>query len=99
MTMEKLTEFDSAEYLDSEELRSGYLELVAKEGTQEELLKAINDVARARGMTKTAKEAGITREGLYKALSPNGNPAFSTAWNILRAIGYTLNPTPLSKAM
>lgn len=51
--MEKLTEFDMAEYLDTEELREGYLELVAKEGTQEELLKAISDVARAREMSKT----------------------------------------------
>ena len=97
--MEKLTVFDAAEYLDTEELREGYLELVAKDGTQEELLKAINDVARARGMTKTAKAAGITREGLYKALSPDGNPAFSTVWNILRSMGYTLTPTPISKAV
>lgn len=97
--MEKLTEFDPAEYLDTEELREGYLELVAKDGTQEELLKAINDVARARGMTKTAREAGITREGLYKALSPEGNPAFSTVWNILHSIGYTLTPTPISRTM
>lgn len=51
--MEKLTEFDMAEYLDTEELREGYLEFVAKEGTQEELLKAISDVASARGMSKT----------------------------------------------
>ena len=94
--MEKLTEFDVAEYLDNEEVREGYLELVSKEGTQEELLKAINDVARARGMTKTAKDAGITRDGLYKALSPKGNPTFSTVWNILHAIGYTLTPTPIS---
>ena len=97
--MEELTVFDPAEYLDTEELRTGYLELVAKEGTQEELLKAISDVARARGMAKTAREAGITREGLYKALSPEGNPAFSTVWNILHSIGYTLTPTPLSKAI
>ena len=69
--MLKTTEFDVAEYLDTEELRKGYLELVAKDGTQAELLRAINAVARARGMTETAKEAGITREGLYKALSPN----------------------------
>ena len=94
--MLKTTEFDVAEYLDTEELRKGYLELVAKDGTQAELLRAINAVARARGMTETAKEAGITREGLYKALSPNGNPTFSTVWNILHAIGYTLTPTPLS---
>lgn len=96
--MLKTKEFDVAEYLDTEELRQGYLELVAEDGTQEELLAAISDVARARGMTKTAKEAGITREGLYKALSPKGNPAFSTIWNILHSIGYTLTPTPLVKA-
>ena len=97
--MLKTTEFDVAEYLDTEELRKGYLELVAKDGTQEELLRAINAVARARGMTKTAKEAGITRDGLYKALAPEANPAFSTVFNILHAIGYTLTPTPIAKTM
>ena len=97
--MLETTKFDAAEYLDSEELREGYLELVAKDGTQEELLSAINDIARARGMSKSAREAGITREGLYKALSPNGNPTFSTVWNILHSIGYTLTPTPLAKKM
>ena len=94
--MLETTEFDMAEYLDTEELQKGYLDYNAREGTPEDLLRAINAVARARGMTKTAKEAGITREGLYKALSPNGNPTFSTVWNILHAIGYTLTPTPLS---
>ena len=97
--MEKLTEFDPADYLDTEELRGGYLELVAKDGTPEELLKAINDVARARGMSKVAEESGISRMGLYKALSPDGNPAFSTVWNILHSIGYTLTPTPIAKTM
>ena len=95
--MLETTKFDVADYLDTEELREDYLELVSKDGTPEELLKAINDVARARGMAKTAREAGRTREGLYKALSPDGNPAFSTVYNILHAIGYTLTPTPLSK--
>ncbi len=94
--MEKLTEFDAAEYLDTEELQQGYLDLVAKEGTPEELLSAINTIARARGMAATAREAGITREGLYKALSPNGNPAFITVCNILKAIGYTLTPTKIA---
>ena len=97
--MEKLTEFDMAEYLDTEELQKGYLDYNAKEGTPEDLLRAINAVARARGMTEIAKEAGITREGLYKALSPNGNPTFSTVWNVLHAIGYTLTPTPIAKTM
>ena len=97
--MEKLTEFDMAEYLDTEELQQGYLDYNAKEGTPEDLLNAIKTVARARGMTKTAKEAGITRDGLYKALSPEGNPAFSTVWNILRSLGYTLIPTPISRTV
>ena len=95
----KTRKFDVANYLDTEELREGYLEAVAEDGTQEELLSAINDIARARGMTKTAKEAGITREGLYKALSPDGNPAFSTVWNILRSIGYTLIPKSIKKGV
>lgn len=95
--MEKLTEFDMAEYLDTEDLREGYLDFMSKEGTPEELLKAIKDVARARGMTKTAKEAGITRDGLYKALSPDGNPAFTTVCKILKAIGYTLTPTKIAQ--
>ena len=95
--MEKLTEFDMAEYLGTEELQQGYLDYNAKEGTPEDLLNAIKTVARARGMTKTAKEAGITRDGLYKALAPQSNPSFSTVWNILHSIGYTLTPTPLTK--
>ena len=95
----KTRKFEVANYLDTEELREGYLEAVAEDGTQEELLSAINDIARARGMTKTAKEAGITREGLYKALSPDGNPAFSTVWNILHSIGYTLIPKSIKKGV
>ena len=95
--MLETTEFDVAEYLDTEELQKEYLDLVAKDGTQEELLKAIGDVARAKGMSKTAKETGLSRMGLYKALSPAGNPTFSTIWNILHSIGYTLTPTPITK--
>ncbi|MBQ6565776.1 MAG: putative addiction module antidote protein [Treponema sp.] len=97
--MEKLTEFDMAEYLDTEELQKGYLDYNAQEGTPEDLLRAIHVVAKARGMSKTAKDAGITRDGLYKALSPDGNPAFTTVCNILHALGYTLTPTPIAKAV
>ena len=91
--MEKLTEFDVAEYLDTDELQTLYLDEAAKENDPAALIKAIDTVARAKGMTKTAKEAGISREGLYKALSPNGNPSFATVCKILNAIGYTLVPT------
>ncbi len=91
------TKFDVADYLDTKELQDGYLEAVAKENDPAELIKAIKTVARAKGMSKTANDAGITREGLYKALSPDGNPAFYTVWQILASIGYTLTPTPLAK--
>ena len=92
MKMEKLTKFDVAEYLDTDEIQTLYLDEVAKENDPAALIKAIDTVARAKGMTKTAKEAGISREGLYKALSPNGNPSFATVCKILNAIGYTLVP-------
>ena len=95
--MEKITKFDMAEYLNTEELQEGYLDFNAEEGTPEDLLRAINTVARARGMTKTAKESGITRDGLYKALAPDANPSFLTVWNILNSLGYKLTPTPLVK--
>lgn len=97
--MIETTEFDAADYLDNQELQDGYLEEIAKDNDPAELMKAIQTVARAKGMTKTATEAGITREGLYKALSPDGNPAFSTVWQILKSIGYTLTPTPLPKRL
>ena len=92
MKMEKLTKFDVAEYLDTDELQTIYLDEVAKENDPAALIRAIDTVARAKGMTKTAKEAGISREGLYKALSPNGNPSFATVCKILNALGYTLMP-------
>ena len=95
--MEKLTEFDVAEYLDTDELQTLYLDEAAKENDPAALIKAIDTVARAKGMTKTAKEAGISREGLYKALSPNGNPSFATVWKILNALGYTIVPTRITK--
>lgn len=62
-----------------------------KEGTTEELIEAIKTVAMAKGMTKTAKETGISRSGLYKALSPNVNPTIDALVKIAKPIGYNLN--------
>ncbi len=64
MEIEKLIRFDAAEYLDTEKLQTLYLDEVAKENDPSAFLKAIETVARAKGMTKTAKAAGISREGL-----------------------------------
>lgn len=87
----KLTAYDPAEFLDTEKLQKDYLDYVAKEGTSEELIEAIKAVARAKGMSKTAKETGISRSGLYKALSPEGNPTIDTLSKIAKSIGYKLN--------
>jgi len=95
--MLETTPFDMAEYLNNEEERQGYIEYISQNGTEEEVLEAVATVARARGMTKTAKDAGITREGLYKALSPTGNPSFMTVCKILKAIGYRISITPIEK--
>ncbi len=96
--MLETTPFDMAEYLDTEEERQGYIDYVSQNGTEEELLEALNTVARARGMTKTAEAAGLTREGLYKALSPNGNPSFATVCKILKTFGYRISFTPIKQS-
>lgn len=95
--MRKLTEFDAAEYLNTIESQNAYLEEVSKENDPAELLKAIDTISRARGMSKMAKEVGITREGLYKALSADGNPSFATVYKILNVLGYTFSATPIVK--
>lgn len=97
--MLKVTKFDVAEYLDTPETQKEYLRLVAEENDPDAFIEAVADVARAQGMTKTAKGASISRPGLYKALSPNGNPAFSTVFRILNAVGYTIVPVPLKTAV
>ena len=84
--MEKLIEFDAAEYLDTDELQTLYLDEESKENDPSAFIKVIDTVVRAKGMTKTAKAAGISREWLYKALSPNGNPSFATVCKIYNGV-------------
>ena len=84
-----MTAYDVVEFLNTEKLQKLYLDYVAKEGTTEELIEAIKTVA--KGMTKTAKETGISRSGLYKALSPNVNPTIDALVKIAKPIGYNLN--------
>src|SRR6202789_1971496 len=75
----KVAPYDSADYLKTEEDIKNYLEAVFEEPMDRQMLiHTLGVVARARGMMKLAKETGITRAGLYKALSPKGNPSFET---------------------
>lgn len=85
--------WDVAEFLDTPEMVAAYIEAALEEGTQAELLKALNDVARARGMSAMARETGLTREALYKALGEGGNPTLATLRQVLKAFGLRLSVT------
>ena len=93
---EQFSRYDSAEYLKTEEDISAYLEAVMEEAGDDPafILHALGVVARARNMSQLARDTGLTREGLYKALSGEGNPSFATVLKVSRALGFrwTLQP-------
>ena len=86
----ELPEFDAAEYLNSEEDIAAYLTSVIEENDSSLLAAALGDIARARGMTQVAKDSGITREALYKALRPGSEPRFETVSRVCAALGVRL---------
>ena len=79
--------FDASEYMETEEAQAEYLSIVMEDGDLEEIKHALGIIARARGMTAIAREAGVTREALYKALSDKGDPKFSTLLGVVKALG------------
>lgn len=92
--MKKAEMYDAAEFLESDEEIIAYLNAALEDGDPALVSAALGDIARARGMTKLANETGITRDGLYKALSPNGNPSFGTVLKVLNALGYKFDIVP-----
>ena len=94
----ELPTFDAADYLKTEEDCAQYLSVVLEDGDPALLAAALGDVARARGMSQVARDAGITREGLYKALSADGNPSFATVLKVMRALGLQIDVKPLVRA-
>ena len=92
---ETFTRWDVADHLQSKEDVRLYLEACAEEdpGDGSLIRAALNDIARAQNMSRLAREIGMTREGLYKALSENGNPSFTTVMRITRALGMQLRIT------
>ena len=89
--MRKTTRFDAADYLDSEERQVAYITAALETRDADFVRDALGLVARARGMGEIAKNAGLNRESLYKALGETGNPEFSTVMRIVRAMGLTLS--------
>jgi probable addiction module antidote protein len=90
--VEKFTRWDAADYLKSKEDMALYLDACLDEDTGDGKLirAALNDIARARGMSRLARDTGLTREGLYRALSANGNPELATVLRIIKALGMRL---------
>jgi probable addiction module antidote protein len=89
----KSTPYDVAEHLRTPEEMAAYLDAWLEEAPDDAagIAKALGDIARARGMTQVAKDAGLSRESLYRALSAGGNPSFATVLKVARALGVKLH--------
>lgn len=82
--------WDAADALNTPADIAAYLDAYLEDGTPEELLRALSTVARARGMTELARQSGISREALYRALCESGNPTLDTLVRVLKALGVRL---------
>jgi len=86
--------WDAAEHLETEEDMVAYLDAALEDGDPALIVAVLGDIARAKGMTQVAREAGLGRESLYKALSPTGNPEFATILKVVSALGLRLHVEP-----
>lgn len=87
MKKPRTSRWDPADHMGSAERRAAYLEAALREGDPALVAAAMGDIARAYGMTKVARETGLGRESLYKALSPTGNPELGTILKVAEALG------------
>jgi probable addiction module antidote protein len=92
--------WDPAEHLQSDEDMAAYLEAALEEGDASLIAAALGDIARAKGMSQLARDTGLGRESLYKALSPAGNPEFATILRVVSALGLQLHArrAPIKRA-
>jgi probable addiction module antidote protein len=90
----KLVAFDAARYLDDDEAIAEYMTAILETNDPDLLLLALGDVARAKGMAQVAKDAGLGRESLYKALAPGAKPRFETVMKVARALGVKFTAQP-----
>jgi len=86
--------WDPAEHLETPEDMAAYLEAALEEGDPALVAAALGDIARAKGMSQLARDTGLGRESLYKALSEAGNPEFATIMRVMEALGLQLHVTP-----
>ena len=88
---ETFSRWDAAEHLNSEQEVAAYLQACADENDPQLMIAALGDVARARGIMELAKQTGLTRMGLYKALSGEGNPSYATVARVAHALGLKIS--------
>ena len=90
----RLSRWDLADDMKTDQDRAEYLEAALEDGDPALILSVLGHIARSRGMTEIAREAGLGRESLYKGLSTHGNPAFTTVLQVIRALGLRLHASP-----
>jgi len=86
----EITNFDITQYLHDKEIIAEYLSQILAEGNMDELLIALGNIAKAKGMTQIAKDTGLGRESLYKTFNPKSKPKFDTIMKILNSFGVKL---------
>jgi len=93
----KTSAYDVAEHLRTPEEMAAYLDAWFEEAPDDApgIARALGDIARAKGMSIVAKEAGLSRESLYRALSADGNPSFATVLKVVKALGVRLHVQPV----
>ena len=92
----KTTPYDVSEHLRTPEEMAAYLDAWLEEAPEDSagIARALGDIARAKGMSQVAKDAGLSRESLYRALSSNGNPSFATVLKVAKALGVRFHAQP-----
>ncbi|MBF0502562.1 MAG: putative addiction module antidote protein [Candidatus Riflebacteria bacterium] len=93
--MVKFAPFDAADYLDDEETIAEYINAALEDPNPDVFLTAVRDVARVRGMAQLAKDTGLGRNSLYKALTPGSKPRYDTMLKLLHALGVKLSALPV----
>jgi len=88
--------WDAADHLETKEDIAAYLEAALEDGDPSLVVAVLGDIARSKGMTHVAREAGLGRESLYKALSLEGNPEFATVLKVLQVLGLRLHVVPIA---
>jgi probable addiction module antidote protein len=91
--------WDPSAHLESEEDIAAYLQAAFEEGDPTLIAAALGDIARAKGMSQIARDTGLGRESLYKALSAEGNPEFATILKVVEALGLKLHALPAAEAV